>query len=85
MSEPLGTVVRMNGLVIDCGCCVMRGRGCRDCVVSALLGADEAHPTVLAPDERRVLGLFAEAGLLPPLRLVRGVGEPEPERWAVGV
>lgn len=61
----------MNELVIDCGCCVMRGRGCADCVVSALLGEPEASVPVLDAEERRALGVIQAAGLLPPLRLVR--------------
>lgn len=64
----------MNGLVIDCGCCVMRGRGCADCVVSALLGEPGATPPVLDADEQRALRVISDAGLLPPLRLVRPVG-----------
>lgn len=74
----------MNGLVIDCGCCVMRGRGCADCVVSALLGAPEGDLPVLDVDEQRALRVFSEAGMLPPLRLVRPVGPAQragPERW----
>lgn len=73
MSDPPDTVVAMKGLVIDCGCCVMRGRGCADCVVSALLGEPGAEPPVLDAEERRALGVIHAAGLLPPLRLVHPV------------
>lgn len=72
----------MNGLVIDCGSCLVRSRGCGDCVVSALLGEPGEGPTVLGDDERRALRVFSEAGLLPPLRLVRPVASGDPGLWA---
>lgn len=62
-------------LVIDCDHCAVRGPGCRDCVVSVLLGVPES----LSYDERAALEVLAEAGLAPRLRLVpirrdRGAG-----------
>lgn len=71
----------MNGLVIDCGCCVLRGRGCADCVVSALLGEPGHELGVLDADEQRALRVCSDAGLLPPLRLVRPVASGEALRW----
>ncbi len=61
-------------MVIDCGRCVMRGAGCQDCVVAVL---KPAHATGYPPKEAgyldeaevRALGVLAEAGLVPPLRL----------------
>ena len=53
-------------LVIDCDTCAVRGPGCRDCVVSVLLGM----PETLQADERAALEVLAEAGLAPRLRLV---------------
>jgi hypothetical protein len=53
---------------IDCDDCTMRGTGCRDCVVSVLLGT----PQTLHEDERAALDVLAEAGLAPRLRLVPG-------------
>ncbi len=53
-------------LVIDCDDCAVRGPGCRDCVVSVLLGV----PDTLLADERAALEALAEAGLAPRLRLV---------------
>ena len=53
-------------MVIDCDDCVVRGDACGDCVVAVLLGA----PPELGSDEQRALGVLAEAGLVPPLRLV---------------
>jgi hypothetical protein len=62
-------------VVIDCDDCAVRGVGCRDCVVSVLLGV----PETLLHDERAALEVLAEAGMAPRLRLVpirggRGTG-----------
>ena len=53
-------------VIIDCDDCAVRGPGCRDCVVSVLLGV----PDALLADERAALEVLAEAGLAPRLRLV---------------
>lgn len=53
-------------VVIDCDDCAVRGPGCRECVVSVLLGV----PETLLEDERAALEVLAEAGLAPRLRLV---------------
>ena len=53
-------------VVIDCDECAVRGPGCRDCVVSVLLGV----PDTLLHDERAALEVLAEAGMAPRLRLV---------------
>ena len=60
-------------VVIDCDDCAVRGPGCRDCVVSVLLGV----PETLLADERAALEVLAEAGLAPRLRLVaiRRIGD----------
>jgi len=60
-------------VVIDCDDCAVRGVGCRDCVVSVLLGV----PETLLQDERAALEVLADVGLAPRLRLVpihRGSG-----------
>jgi hypothetical protein len=53
-------------VVIDCEDCAVRGPGCRDCVVSVILGV----PETLLEDERVALEVLADAGLAPRLRLV---------------
>jgi len=53
-------------VVIDCDDCAARGPGCRDCVVSVLLGV----PETLLQDERAALEVLADVGLAPRLRLV---------------
>lgn len=53
-------------VTIDCDDCAVRGPGCKDCVVSVLLGI----PDTLLADERVALEVLAEAGLAPRLRLV---------------
>ena len=53
-------------VVIDCDDCAVRGAGCRDCVVSVILGV----PETLSQDERAALEVLADVGLAPRLRLV---------------
>jgi hypothetical protein len=55
-----------DSLVIDCDRCSMRGIGCDDCVVSVLLGG----PPTLDETEKHAIDVLAEAGLVPPLRMV---------------
>jgi len=67
ISRPGDTPAEQTGpVVIDCDDCAVRGRGCRDCVVSVLLGV----PDTLLDDERAALEVLADAGLAPRLRLV---------------
>jgi hypothetical protein len=56
-------------VLIDCDRCEVRGLACSDCVVSVLLGTPE-HGTELDGAEQHAIGVLAEAGLVPPLRLV---------------
>ena len=53
-------------VIIDCDDCAVRGPGCKDCVVSVLLGV----PETLLDDERAALEVLADVGLAPRLRLV---------------
>jgi hypothetical protein len=53
-------------VVIDCDDCAVRGPGCRDCVVSVILGV----PETLLEDERVALEVLADVGLAPRLRLI---------------
>lgn len=61
-------------VLIDCDDCAVRGQGCRDCVVSVLLGV----PDSLLADEQAALAVLAEAGLAPRLRLVPVHRRPRP-------
>ena len=54
--------------VIDCDTCTVRGDACADCVVSVMLGGP---PEVVAPDERRALGVLADLGMVPPLQMTQ--------------
>lgn len=54
-------------MLIDCDSCAVRGLACSDCVVTVILGAG---PSALGGDERQAIGVLADAGLVPPLRLV---------------
>ncbi|MFD4323668.1 hypothetical protein ACFWQC_03485 [Nocardioides sp. NPDC058538] len=55
---------------IDCDTCLVRGLACHDCVVTVLLGPP---PELIEDDERRVLDVLADGGLVPPLRMVEGM------------
>lgn len=68
----------MESFLVDCDQCSARGAGCRDCVVSVLLGVPEGLE--LDDCEREALATLADGGLLPPLRLDNHPGEPVP--WA---
>jgi hypothetical protein len=52
---------------IDCHTCELRNLACSDCVVTVLLGAP---PAMLDEEDQRALGVLADSGLVPPLRLV---------------
>lgn len=64
--DPAQAGQRDQSVVIDCDDCAVRGPGCRECVVSVLLGV----PDTLLADERAALEVLAEVGLAPRLRLV---------------
>lgn len=59
---------------IDCGTCAVRDLQCDDCVVTVLLGPIGLHQehvhVHVDDDERRALGVLADSGLVPRLRLV---------------
>ena len=57
-------------MLIDCDTCIVRGTGCSDCVVTVLLNT--LRPVELDDTEQAVLVSLADAGLVPPLRLVSG-------------
>jgi hypothetical protein len=61
-------------VLIDCDACVMRGPGCRDCVVSVVLGMPPEQSSLRIDDEElAALDVLARSGLVPPLRLVHAV------------
>ncbi|WP_231126563.1 hypothetical protein [Motilibacter aurantiacus] len=65
-------------MIVDCDGCVVRGRGCADCVVAVLLGAPP-EGVDLDADERAAIAALSAGGLVPPLRLV-----PHEPRRAAG-
>jgi hypothetical protein len=76
-------------VLIDCDACVMKGPGCRDCVVSVVLGMPPEQSSLRIDDEElAALDVLAQSGLVPPLRLVHAVDSAEldhrqrPERSA---
>ena len=56
-------------MLVDCDQCAVQGPACSGCVVTVLLGST---PDGVEWDEteRAALGVLAESGLVPPLRLV---------------
>ena len=62
-------------MLIDCDSCEVRNVACSDCVVSVLLGMPAVSTPVQLDDaERTAIGVLAESGLVPPLRLVPTMG-----------
>ena len=60
-------------MLIDCDSCSARGRHCHDCVITVLLGSP-APRVELDSQEQIAFVSLAEAGLVPPLRLVPSDG-----------
>jgi hypothetical protein len=58
-------------VLIDCDRCEVRGLACGDCVVTVLLSRPPSG-VQLDEDERVAIGVLADSGLVPPLRLVTG-------------
>lgn len=56
-------------MLIDCDTCRAPREACRDCVMTTLLQVTDA-PIDFDDTERAALGSLAQAGLVPPLRLV---------------
>ena len=63
-------------MLIDCDRCQVRGVACSDCVVSVLLGTPE-QGAELDRAEQEAIDVLAEAGLVPPLRLVVDSAPPD--------
>ena len=59
-------------VLVDCDGCAVRGLACDDCVVTVLLGPNIGLRR-WDTDEMSALGALADAGLVPPLRLVEAV------------
>ena len=66
LSYPLSSV---GSMIIDCGTCAVAGAACSDCVVTVLLGAPDSV-TQVADEHAAAIGVLADSGLVPPLRLV---------------
>jgi hypothetical protein len=64
-------------MLIDCDTCVARDVACGDCVMTVLLGPPSVRVDLDA-EEQAAIDSLAGAGLVPPLRLVRG--QPSIER-----
>jgi len=58
-------------MIIDCDTCEVRGAACGDCVVTFFtIGVRPADPVQLDDDQAAAVSALADAGLVPPLRLV---------------
>ncbi len=73
-------VDHVDAVVIDCDRCTMRGIGCGDCVVTVLLGGPP-YGVELDDTERNAIDVLAQAGLVPPLRMVEPVDPPSVDGW----
>ena len=62
-------------MLIDCDTCSGQGVHCHDCVITVLLNAPPRR-LELDSDEQIAFVSLADAGLVPPLRLVAGEGAP---------
>jgi hypothetical protein len=73
-------------MLIDCDTCSAQGLHCHDCVVTVLLNAPPQH-VELDSDEQIAFVSLAEAGLVPPLRLVRAdvAADAAPEGESRGI
>lgn len=66
-----------DSVVVDCNRCLVKSPGaCGDCVVTFLLGSPPAGIEIDA-DEMRAIEALSDSGLVPPLRLVTAVTEPD--------
>ena len=63
-------------MLIDCDTCIIRGHGCRDCVVTVILN-NPVHKVDFDQAEEDAISALSEAGLVPPLRLVPVLPHPE--------
>jgi hypothetical protein len=59
-------------VLIDCDTCIAPASACHDCVVTVLLDRPPV-PVELDASEEAAIDRLAEAGLVPPLRLVSGL------------
>ncbi|MGN6612813.1 MAG: hypothetical protein ACTHLJ_13660 [Angustibacter sp.] len=77
MDSEVGTVPadaeEVTAMHIDCDSCEVRGLACGDCVVTVLLGAPP-EGVELDAAEQAAIGVLADTGLVPPLRLRRATG-----------
>lgn len=74
-------------MIIDCSDCLVRDIACADCVVTVLLGppgmpsrsdgrwVGPPSPISLEQEELGAMGVLADVGLVPTLKLVTGVDE----------
>lgn len=63
-------------MLIDCDSCEVRDVACSDCVVTVLLGLPgQSAPAALDEAEQAAIGVLADSGLVPPLRLVASAKE----------
>ena len=61
---------------VDCDRCQVRGVSCSSCVVTVLLGSPP-EGVEWDESERAALGVLADTGLVPPLRLVTSLRGPQ--------
>ncbi|MEO6470669.1 MAG: hypothetical protein ABIR57_02425 [Aeromicrobium sp.] len=66
-----------DSVVVDCDRCLVKSpSACGDCVVTVLLGSPPAGIEIDA-EEMRAIDALSSSGLVPPLRLVTAVNQPD--------
>jgi hypothetical protein len=75
-------------MIIDCDTCSVQGVHCHDCVITVLLNSPpQAGPQQFELDSTEQIALvsLADAGLVPPLRLVAENAHITPNRDTRGI
>lgn len=66
-----GRPARRTGLIVECDRCALRGVGCGDCAIGAIIGKSRPAAAYdgaeLTGEDRRALSVLASAGLGPEL------------------
>ncbi|MFV0534565.1 MAG: hypothetical protein ACK5MR_13035 [Cumulibacter sp.] len=68
-------------MIIDCDTCQAKPEACGDCIMTVLVEADPMG-TDIDDASANALMTLADGGLVPPLRLIPMLTDPDPSRRA---